>query len=519
MAPDNSQINQKIGQLIKRLRRQRGLTQVQLAEAMRTSQSAINQIERGRRNLSLATIHRFSQILRHPIFSLNAPHIDLRIKGGSRLKGEVKLNKSKNSAVALMMAALLNRGTTVIKSVPRIEEALRLIEVLDSLGVSCRWVNQRDLEIKRPARLKKSELDGPAIKQTRAGLMMIGSLAGHDLPIQIPFSGGCRLGRRSIIAHRLGLADLGLNISTSDDCHTVSGQLKAPRRPVVMYESGDTATVNVVLAAAQIPKTTTIKLASSNYQIQDVCYFLQQLGVGIEGIGTTTLKITGQSQPFRADISYSPIEDPIEAMTFLAAAVVTDSSLTLKRVPIDFLELEFCKLKEMGLNFDISDEFLADNGLSKLVDIKIRRHGGQLKALDDKIAPRPFPGLNIDSLPYFVPIAATAAGTTLIHDWPYENRAIYYVELNRIGADVQLADPHRVYVTGPTAWRPTDLTCPPALRPATINLVGMMAAPGISTLRNIHTINRGYEAVFERMVALGADIEVIYDPLAHLGGK
>ena len=484
---------------------------------MKTSQSAINQIERGRRNLSLATVHRFSQVLRHPIFTfaLDSPHIDLKIKGGQRLSGEVKLNKSKNSAVALMMAALLNRGTTTIHNVPKIEEALRLIEVLDSLGVSCRWVNKCDLEIKRPARLKKHQLNGQAIKQTRAGLMMIGALAGHDLPLQIPFSGGCRLGRRSIIAHRLGLARLGVEIETNDDgYHSISGQLKKPNRPVVMYESGDTATVNVVLAAAQIPKTTTIKLASANYQIQDVCYFLEQLGVKIEGIGTTSLKITGQSQPFRADISYSPIEDPIEAMTFLTAAVVTDSSLTLKRVPLEFLELEFCKLEQMGLGLDISDEYLADNDRSRLADVKIKRHGGGLVALEDKISPRPFPGLNIDSLPYFVPIAATAAGTTLIHDWVYENRAVYYVELKRIGADVQLADPHRVYVSGPTDWQAVDLTCPPALRPATINLVGMMAAPGISTLRNIYTINRGYEAIVERLVALGADIEILYDPLA-----
>ena len=514
MTSDNTQINQRIGQLIKRLRRQRGLTQTQLAQAMKTSQSAINQIERGRRNLSLATIHRFSQALRHPLFALDSPHIDLRIKGGHQLKGEVKLNKSKNSAVALMMAALLNRGTTLIRDVPRIEEALRLIETLDSLGVNCRWTNKRDLEIKRPARLKKSQLDTEAIKQTRAGLMMIGSLTGHDLPLQIPFSGGCRLGRRSIIAHRLGLFRLGIEIETTDEgYYSITGQLKAAKRPVVMYESGDTATINVVLAAAQIPKTTTIKLASANYQIQDVCYFLQQLGVQIDGIGTTTLQITGQSKPFNKDISYSPIEDPIEAMTFLAAAITTDSNLTLKRVPLDFLELEFCKLEEMGLKFEISNEFLADNNLSKLVDIKIRRHGGQLKALEDKISPRPFPGLNIDSLPYFVPIAATATGTTLIHDWIYENRAVYYVELKRIGAEVQLADPHRVYVTGPTNWRATELSCPPALRPATINLIGMMAAPGISTLRNIYTINRGYEAIVERLLDLGADIEILYDPL------
>ena len=514
MAPDNNQLNQKLGQLIARLRRQRGLTQAQLAREMKTSQSAINQIERGRRNLSLATIQRFSQTLRHPIFALDATHIDLRIKGGQRLKGEISLNKAKNSAVALMMAALLNRGTTRLEGVPRIEEVLRLIETLDSLGANCRWVGDRDLEIKRPARLKKAEINAEAAKQTRAALMMIGPLAGRELPLKVPFSGGCRLGRRSISAHRHGLEQLGIRIETTDEgYYLVSGQLQPTKRPLIMYESGDTATVNVILAAAQLPTTTTIKLASANYQVQDLCFFLDQLGVKIDGVGTTTLRVTGSNRTINQDISYSPLEDPIEAMTFLAAAVATDSSLTIKRVPIEFLELEFCKLQAMGLRLDITDEFLADNGRSQLVDIKVKRHGGQLKALEDKIAPRPFPGLNIDSLPYFVPIAASAAGTTLIHDWVYEDRAVYYVELRRVGAQVQLADPHRVYVTGPTDWQAADLVCPPALRPATINLIGMMAAPGISSLRNIYTINRGYEAIVERLVGLGADIEIVYDPL------
>ncbi len=514
MATDNTELNRRIGLLIQRLRRQRGLTQAQLAQAMKTSQSAINQIERGRRNLSLASIHRFSQTLRHPIFALGSSHIDLRIKGGRQLKGEISLNKAKNSAVALMMAALLNRGVTRLEGIPRIEEAMRLIETLDSLGVSCRWVDGHNLEIKRPLRLKKGQLNAEAAKQTRAAIMMIGALAGRELPLKMPFSGGCRLGRRSISAHRHGLAQLGIRLETTDQgYHLIAGQLKAAKRPIVMYESGDTATINVILAAAQLPTTTTIKLASANYQVQDLCYFLTRLGIQIAGLGTTTLQVTGTDRPIHQDISYSPLEDPIEAMTFLAAAVVTDSNLTIKRVPLEFLELEFCKLEAMGLKLEISNEYLADNEQSRLADVKVKRHGGQLQALEDKIAPRPFPGLNIDSLPYFVPIAATAHGTTLIHDWIYENRAVYYVEMRRVGVQIQLADPHRVFVTGPTSWQSADLVCPPALRPATINLIGMMAAPGISTLRNIYTINRGYEAVVERLVGLGADIEIIYDPL------
>jgi UDP-N-acetylglucosamine 1-carboxyvinyltransferase len=131
--------------------------------------------------------------------------------------------------------------------------------------------------------------------------------------------------------------------------------------------------------------------------------------------------------------------------------------------------------------------------------------------LTDKIHSLPFPGLNADNLPYFVPIASVIKGRTLIHDWMYENRAIYYTEMSKIGAQIELADPHRVYITGATKFSPADVVCPPALRPASLLLIGMMAANGISMLRNIYTIQRGYEDLAERLNSLGASITVLHE--------
>jgi UDP-N-acetylglucosamine 1-carboxyvinyltransferase len=132
-------------------------------------------------------------------------------------------------------------------------------------------------------------------------------------------------------------------------------------------------------------------------------------------------------------------------------------------------------------------------------------------SLADKIHSLPYPGLNADNLPYFVPIASVARGRTLIHDWMYENRAIYYTELTKIGAQVELADPHRLYVLGPTKFSKADVVCPPALRPASLLLIGMLAAEGMSTLRNIYTIQRGYEDLAERLNSLGAHITIFQD--------
>jgi UDP-N-acetylglucosamine 1-carboxyvinyltransferase len=279
---------------------------------------------------------------------------------------------------------------------------------------------------------------------------------------------------------------------------------------IVLYESGDTVTENAIMAAAGFAQETTIKMASANYMVQDLCYFLKKLGVRIEGIGTSTLKIRGIGK-VKKKVTFYPTEDPIESMTFISAAVTTNSSITIKRAPIDFLELELLKLKKMGLKYDLTKRYKANNGHSDLVDITIHKHNGKLKALDEKIYARPYPGLNIDNLPYFVPIAATAKGRTLIHDWVYEERAIYYTEMRKLNANINLADPHRAYVEGPTKWKVADIVCPPALRPAVLLLIGMLAAPGVSILRNVYSINRGYEYLAERLNSLGAKIEIIHD--------
>jgi UDP-N-acetylglucosamine 1-carboxyvinyltransferase len=242
--------------------------------------------------------------------------------------------------------------------------------------------------------------------------------------------------------------------------------------------------------------------------VQDLCFYLQRLGVVVEGIGSTTLTVTGK-ETIDVDVDYSPSEDPIEAMSLLAAAIVTESEITVRRVPIEFLEIELALLEVMGFDYDRSAEYVAANGETRLVDITT--HPSALHAPLDKVHPMPFPGLNIDNLPFFAVIAATASGQTLIHDWVYENRAIYLVELNKLGGQVKLLDPHRVMVEGPTHWSGSEIVCPPALRPAVVILLAMLAAKGTSVLRSTYVIHRGYEDLAERLNTLGANIVTFRD--------
>ncbi len=424
------------------------------------------------------------------------------IEGGNKLSGSVETSRSKNGAVALLAASLLNAGRTTLEHVPKIEEVNRLIEVLRSLDVSVEWKGT-SVVITPPGKVSLDTIDRAAAAKTRSILMFIGPLLHLFKKFELPQSGGCTLGLRSVRPHLMALEKFGVEIETHTDRYHISHTKLAPTE-VILYESSDTATINALFAAARIPGTSVIKYASANYQVQEVCGFLRDLGVIIDGIGSTTLTIHGIAD-ITTDISYSVAEDPTDAMFFISAAAVTNSAITITAAPIEFLEVELFILGKMGLQFSLSNERISENGITKLIDIALRP--SELVAFPEKIHARPYPGLNIDNLPFFAVIATQAKGTTLIHDWVYEKRAIYYTELDRLGATTILHDPHRISIEGPTRLKAAEVICPPALRPATIILVAMLAAKGRSLLRNVYSINRGYEDIVHRLQGLGAHIE------------
>jgi UDP-N-acetylglucosamine 1-carboxyvinyltransferase len=501
--------NQKIGHLIAQIRQERGLTQTEFAKRLGTSQSAVNRMEHGKQNLSLETMGRISDVLHKQLISLSGKAVNLRIDGGHELSGEITLKNSKNAAVGLLCASLLNYGVTRFTNFPKIEEVYRIIEVLQSIGVKIKWIGN-DLEIKRPRDLKLEKMDAEAARKTRSVLMLMGPLLHDYKEFKIPYAGGCKLGERTVEPHLFALENFGLNVVATKGHYNVTVD-KKPAGRIVLYETGDTVTENALMAAARSSKETVIQFASANYSVQDVCFFLRRLGIKITGIGSTVLTVQGAPH-IKKNLTYSLAEDPIEAMFFMSAALTTNSSIIIRRVPIDFVSLELLKLRKMGARIDQTDRYKAANGQTDLVDLTVHKHNGELRALQDKIHPNVYPaGLNADNLPYFVPIAGIVKGRTLIHDWMYENRAIYYTEMTKVGMNVELADPHRLFVLGPTKFSKADVVCPPALRPASLLLIGMLAAEGISTLRNIYTINRGYEDLAERLNSLGAHIQVFHD--------
>lgn len=497
--------NKKLGAFIRNLRERKELTQEQFADLLETSQSAVARMEAGGQNFTTETLSKISEVLNHKIYTIGDNSIDFKISGNRELSGEITTNFSKNGAMGLLAASLVNKGKTVLHGIPKIEEVNRILEVMESLGVKVEWIEKNSLEIIPPKVFALENIDRNSASRTRTIIMFLGSLVHYFDDFRIPFPSGCNLGKRSNSAHVLGLQEFGAKIKVNKDNFWIRSNGLKPKE-IIMFEKGDTATENLIICAARIPGKTVIKYCSSNYMVQDVCFFLQKLGVKIEGVGTGTLSIWGLAE-IDQDIEHYNSQDPIESMMFLSAAIVTNSSITIRACPIDFLELELQRLKLMGFKYKQGKVYKSQNGFTKLVDIVT--YPSELKATGEKITAGPYPDINIDNLPFFVPICSMATGTTLIHDWVYENRIIYFMELNKLGADILLADPHRAFVRGKTKFTSGQLACPPALRPAMIILIAMLGAEGTSILRNVYSIRRGYEEIAERLNSLGAKIEVV----------
>jgi len=424
------------------------------------------------------------------------------VNGGKKLHGTIETSSGKNAPIALLCASVLVKDKVVLKDMSRVEEVDRMIEVLSSIGVKFEWADKNTLKIDSSKPLKMDEIDKKACANTRISLLLFGALASREQKYKLYKTGGCKLGQRTIRPHLYALEKFGVEIKSKSTYYEIkNSKLKA--QDIVMYESGDTATENAVMAAVLATGVSTIKFASANYMVQDLCYFLNAAGAKIEGIGTTTLKITGVKK-LHSVKSYYIVPDPVDAMAWISLAITTKSPLTIKNCAFDFLALELENLSIMGQKYFLFNKRKSKSGNFVLVDIRIKV--SELKALPDKLHGRPYPGINIDNVPLFVPILTQANGETLVHDWVYENRAIYYLELKKLGADILLLDPHRALIKGPTKLKANDITCPPAIRPGMAILIAMIAAKGKSILRDAYPIERAYEGLIERLKGVGVDI-------------
>src|SRR3990167_3380770 len=225
---------------------------------------------------------------------------NFEIEGPTKLAGSIRTNASKNGSVGLLCAALLNKGKTTLHGISRIEEVFRMMEVLESIGVKIKWIAPHSVEIRVPEKFEMNKLNKDSALKTRSIVMTAGPLIHYLKSFYLPHAQGCKLGKRTIAAHIYGLEELGVETKVTNQKYTFSRNKLKPGK-IIMYESGDTACENLLTASALIPGKTTIKFASSNYQVQEICFFLKKLGVKIEGEDTSTITVHGIGQ-MNADV-------------------------------------------------------------------------------------------------------------------------------------------------------------------------------------------------------------------------
>lgn len=413
------------------------------------------------------------------------------IQGGIPLKGEVEIRGAKNAAFPILAASLLTKETCTIDNLPLIEDVLKMIKILERSGAEISWINKRKIEI-NCSNVKPSKIPLDLIKCFRGSILLLGGLLGRFNKVEIPAPGGCVIGSRPIDTHLDAFEQAGVKITKESKSYNFkrNGALEKSHK-IVLKEISVTATENILLFSAVNPKKTVIKIADEDYQVQDLIRVLEKMGADIKFTGIREIEIVGKKK--LKGFKHSIINDPIEAGTFIVATLATGGHVTVKNAELEYLDLFLKRLKDFGANFKILD--------SKTIEVFPSKN---LKI--DKIQSLPYPGIHSDLQPELGVLATQTKGPTMIHDPLFEGRLRYLNELNRIGADIILCDPHRAIVYGPSKLQGTEIPSSD-LRAGAAMIIAGLIAKGTTTINNIYQVDRGYERIEERLQKLGADIK------------
>ena len=414
------------------------------------------------------------------------------IHGLKPLKGEIDVMGAKNAAFPLLAATLLTKEECEISNLPLIEDVFRMIEILKSIGSQISWVGERSV------RIKNSQIDPSLMKEDliclfRGSVLLLGPLLARFGRVRFPQPGGCIIGARPIDVHLDGFKQLGVEILKDGKKYYLEVKNKKMEGQVILDEFSVTATENLMLFASFFPQRTVIKTADQDYQVQELGRFLKKMGVKIKGLGTHQIIIEGAKKIKGA--THCLMFDPIEAGTFILTAAATRGNVLIKNVETNFLELPLKKLKDFGVSYEIVGK--KNVRVLPWKTLKI-----------DKIQSLPYPGIPSDLQSAFGVLATQAKGSTLIHDPLYEGRLKYLEELNKMGAEIYFADPHRAIINGPSQLFGQELGSFDLRGGAALIIAGLIAK-GETVINNIYQIDRGYERIEERLQKLGADIRRI----------
>jgi len=412
------------------------------------------------------------------------------INGEKPLNGEIEVRGSKNSAGPALAAVLLCQEECTIDNVPFIEDILTILDVLKSMGAEVEKIGDKTVKIKAE-KIDPEKMDFAKASKTRISVLFFGSLLARVKNFKMTSPGGDRIGLRPISVQLKALEKLGAKIERDGDFYNVSCK-KLEGQEIVLGEFSVTATESVMLAAVLAKGKTVIKGAAAEPHVQDLGEMLLKMGAKIEGLGTHTIIIEGVEKLHGC--SHKIIPDPIEAGTFIVMGAVTSGKLKINGINLSHLDLFLEKLEEIGVNLERGEDYV------------IVSHSDNLNAV--KVQALPYPGFPTDLLPIIIPLLIKANGKSLVHDPLYENRFNYVHQLRKMGADIEMVDPHRTFVFGPTKLFGAKIDSSD-IRAGACLVIAALMAEGQTTIENVFQIDRGYEKLEERLQKIGAAIKRI----------
>lgn len=410
------------------------------------------------------------------------------VRGNVKLAGRIRVAGNKNSVLPIMTAALLAKDPSTIENVPNISDVEVLAQLLKLTGVEVHFHSRSKLTL-NPAKVKKVDYPNDLTEKLRASVMLLAPVLARVGYIKMGYPGGDIIGRRPLDTHFQVLEALGAKIKRSDDYFEISAE-KLTGTEIFLQESSVTATENAIIAASAATGQTTVKRAASEPHVVDLCQFLVKMGAKIEGIGSNFLKVTGVGNLYGTTHSIRP--DHIEVGTFAVMAAVTKSKLEIAPIVKEDLDMTLLTLKKFGVKFEIAGDTL------KIFPSKL--------TAVEKVVTDVWPGFPTDLMAPMIVLATQAEGVTILHDWMYESRMFFVDKLLSMGAKVEIADPHRVFVYGPRKLHGQKLDTPD-IRAGIALVIAALAAGGKSEIDKVELIERGYENIVERLTSLGAKIE------------
>jgi UDP-N-acetylglucosamine 1-carboxyvinyltransferase len=423
------------------------------------------------------------------------------IEGGYRLNGTVQASGNKNAALKLIAACILTAEPVTLTNVPDIVDVRVMCDIVRGLGASVDWISETTLRI-HAREITTHRADQQLAQKIRASIVLAGPMLARHGRLELAAPGGDVIGRRRVDTHILALQDLGAEIEFGENFVMSTNGLTGA--DILLDEASVTATENAVMAASMAKGTTILRNAASEPHVQDLCNFLNVLGAQIDGIGSNRLTIQGVDHLHGGEFRVGA--DFMEVGSLIGAAVVTGGEIRITNADPHYLDMIRLVYKRLGVIWEVvGQDILVPRAQPLTIVPDLGNRIPVIKA-------QPWPAFPTDLMSIALLVATQSRGAVLFHEWMYDARFFFTDKLVAMGARIVLCDPHRALVYGPTTLRGNLTITSPDIRAGMTLLLAGLCADGVTTMRNIRQIDRGYQHVDDKLRSLGAHIERVQIP-------